>query len=205
MVVSSTIISSPRQRTMRASQRLRLSGVMVALLLLALLFHLAEALDAFAVAEVLELEQLAHLELRLAAVDRRVGEAPRPLHRLLARLHLDQGVARDQLLRLGERPVDHGALRSRVLHAPAGLAGLESRGVEQHARLLQLLMVFLHLVDQLLCGHHALLAVLRGLHDHHEPHGLLLQSGSRKSLLSTLRRPGYAKIDTPPKCSGAGA
>src|SRR5262245_42774153 len=126
MVVSSTIISSPRQRTMRASQRLRSSSFMIALVLLPLLFHLEEALDRLAVAEVLELEQLPHLDLGLAAVVRRVGVASRPFHRFLARLHLDQRVAGDQLLRLGEGAVDHGALAAGgVLHPPAELAALQ--------------------------------------------------------------------------------
>src|SRR5690348_8119772 len=119
MVVSSTIISSPRQRTMRASQRLRLSRVMTALFLLQLLFHLAEALDRLARSEILQLEELPDLDLGRPAVDGGIGIAPRPFHRLFARLHLDDGVAGDELLRLGEGPVDHGAPGSRVLDAPA--------------------------------------------------------------------------------------
>src|SRR3954467_14350806 len=79
------------------------------------LLHLAELVDRLARGEVLELEELPHLDLAVAAVDRRIREAPRPLERLLARLHLDDAVAGDQLFRLGERSIHHGALRSRIL------------------------------------------------------------------------------------------
>src|SRR6187399_565229 len=71
--------------------------------------HLAKALDRVARWEVLEFKELTHLDLGPAAVDGRVGEAPRPFERLLARTHLDQGVARDQLLGLGEGTVGHAA------------------------------------------------------------------------------------------------
>src|SRR6267154_6666925 len=70
-------------------------------------------------AKILHLEELPDLDLALLAVDGGVGKAPRPFRCLLARFHLDDRVTGDQLLRFGERPVDHGALRSRVLDAPA--------------------------------------------------------------------------------------
>src|ERR1051325_120380 len=64
--------------------------------------HLLEAVDRLALAEILELEQLADLDLAVLAVNRRIGKAPGPFHRLLAPLHLDDGVAGYQLLGLGE-------------------------------------------------------------------------------------------------------
>src|SRR5947209_1594831 len=104
------------------------------LLLSKALLHVAELVDRLAAPEILELEELPHLDLALSSVDRRIGKAPRPLQRLFARLHLDDGVAGDQLLGLGERAVDDGALRSRVLDAPALGARLQPGGVEQHPR-----------------------------------------------------------------------
>ena len=67
-------------------------------------------------AEVLGLEHLADLDLRV--LQHRVGAALDPLDRLVLRAHLPQPEAGDQLLGLGERAVDHGALVARE-HAPA--------------------------------------------------------------------------------------
>src|SRR5260221_1611375 len=172
MVVSSTIISSPRHRTMRASQRLRLSILVkiFSLLLFEALFHLAKALDRLTRTEILQLEELPDFDLRRPAVDGGIRKAPRPFHRLFARLHLNDRVAGDEFLRFGEGPVDYGALRARVFHAPAFRARLKARGVEQDARLLQLLVVLLHLRHKLLGGHHARLGLLRRLDYHHESH-----------------------------------
>src|SRR4029078_4169019 len=60
--------------------------------------HLLEAVDRLALAEVLELEQLADFDLAVLSVDRRVGEAAGPFHGLFARLHLDDGVVCDWVL-----------------------------------------------------------------------------------------------------------
>src|SRR5688500_17573383 len=99
-----------------------------------------------AVAEVLELEEPAHLDLARAAVDGRVGEALGPGERLFARLDVDDGVAGDQLLRLGERPVDEGALAALlVLDAPALVARAPARAVHQDAGLGHLLVEADHL------------------------------------------------------------
>src|SRR5690348_6215757 len=81
--------------------------------------HLTELVDRLARGEVLELEELPDLDLAVPAVDRRVRKAARPLERPLARLGLDDRVAGDQLLGLGERAVDDGALAAVVLHAPS--------------------------------------------------------------------------------------
>src|SRR2546426_11731909 len=61
--------------------------------------------------EVFRLEHLANLDLGLAREG--VRAALDPFDRLFHRLHLPQPKAGDQLLRLGERPVDHGALVAR--------------------------------------------------------------------------------------------
>src|SRR6266705_4790646 len=123
MVVSRTIMSSPRQRTMSASQRFRLSMLLVTTIsLLSLLrllpgviLHLAKASDRLARSEVLQLEELPDLDLGRPAVDGGIGEAPRPFHRLFPRLHLDDRVAGDELLRFCEGAIDHGALATGVL------------------------------------------------------------------------------------------
>src|SRR6266571_5687704 len=195
---------------MSASQRFRWSMPLVTiispflLLLLEVLLHFAKALDRLARTEILELEELPDLDLAFLAVDGGIGKAPRPLHRFFPRLHLDDRVAGDELLRFGERSVDHGALRSRVLDAPALRARLQARGVEQHPGFLQLLVVLLHLHHELLGGHHARFRVLRGFDYHHESHAVLRCSGTgppdgsgrMKGLALTVRRTRPSGIDT---------
>src|SRR6267143_5492209 len=205
-VVSRTVIRSPRQRTMSASQRFRWSMLLVTiisplsllLLLPEVLLHLAKALDRLARSEILELEELPDLDLGFLAIAGGIGITPRPFHRLFPRLHLDNRVAGDQLLNLGEGPVDHGALGSRVLDSPALLARLEPGGIEQHPGFLQLLVVLLHLADELLGGHHARFRVFRRLDYHHESHGdFSVWLGSGKILALTVRRTRLGQIDTP--------
>src|SRR5687768_4566357 len=139
-----------------------------------LLLHLGPqflvAIQRFAGSEVLELEELPNLDLAVLAADGGIGEAPGPFHRFFARLHLDEGVAGDELLRLGEGAVDDRALASGVLDAPALLARLQPRAVEQHPGLLQLLVVLRHLGQQLLLGHDARFRILRRFHYDHESH-----------------------------------
>jgi hypothetical protein len=67
--------------------------------------------------EVLQFEQLTHFNFGLRFFARAIRETFGPLERLFPRPHLDH-VAGDEFLRLGERPVDHGALSSGVLDAP---------------------------------------------------------------------------------------
>src|SRR5438309_11966376 len=81
------------------------------LLLSNLLAQLARLFDRLAGTEILQLEDLANLDLALPV--RVVGiarDALGPRNRLLFRLHLDQPVAGDHLLGLGEGPVNHAAL-----------------------------------------------------------------------------------------------
>ena len=61
--------------------------------------------------------------------------ARRPLDRLLLRLHLDQPVAADDLLRLGERAVDDRGLAARERDARALRARVQPVEREQHAGL----------------------------------------------------------------------
>src|SRR5262245_23671547 len=131
---------------------------------------LAEALDRVARTEVLELKELTDLDLALLAVARGVGKALAEGEGLLARLRLDNGVPGDQLLRLGERPVDDRTLVAVVSDAPALGARLQAGGVEERARSGELLVERRHLGDESLLGHDAGLRVLAGLDDDHEPH-----------------------------------
>src|SRR2546422_3087809 len=84
----------------------------ISLLLRELLLQLACLIDRLARSEVLQLEQLAKLDLAFLAFAVGSGGALGPLDRLFLRLDLDQPVTRDQLLRLREGPVDHRALPS---------------------------------------------------------------------------------------------
>src|SRR5437879_4722173 len=86
--------------------------------------QLAEPLHRFARPEVVQLEQLAYLDLTVLAVQSGIGEAAGPLHRFFFGLHLDHRVSGDQLLGLREGTVDQGAFRAGVPDAPALRAGL---------------------------------------------------------------------------------
>src|SRR2546426_10597244 len=63
--------------------------------------------------EVFCLEHLANLDLGLAFEREGIRSALDPFDRLCLRLHLPQPEVGDQLVRLGERPVDYGALVAR--------------------------------------------------------------------------------------------
>src|SRR5690606_8768495 len=73
--------------------------------------------------EILQVVELADLDL--AVLHRRVREATRPLHRLLAGPDLDDRVPRDQLLGLGERSVHGRGPAAGPDDAPAPGAGME--------------------------------------------------------------------------------
>src|SRR2546422_244158 len=93
-------------------------------------------------AEIRRLEDLANFDLGLRASG--IGAALDPFDRFLLRLHLNQPEAGDQLLRLGEGPVDHGPLRSGELDARALGARLEPLAREQHAGFDELFVVLPH-------------------------------------------------------------
>src|SRR4030095_12438376 len=84
-----------------------------------ILLQLAGPVDRLARGEVLQLEQLAKLDLALAAFSMRRGNPLGPLDRLVPGFHLDQPVTGDELLRLGEGPVDHARLAAGELDARA--------------------------------------------------------------------------------------
>jgi pimeloyl-ACP methyl ester carboxylesterase len=67
----------------------------------------------------------------------RIGEPSGPVERFLFRIHLNQRVAGDELLGLGERSVDEGSLAAGILDAKASRARMKSQCVQQDARLLQ--------------------------------------------------------------------
>src|ERR1044072_7494500 len=81
-------------------------------------------IDCRALAEVLELEELAQLDLAVLVVW--VGAGHHPFDGLCLRLDLDDPVAGDQFLGFGKRPVDHAALAAGKADARALLARLKS-------------------------------------------------------------------------------
>src|SRR4051812_45914374 len=78
-----------------------------------------------------QLVDLPDLDLELVALD--VGGPLRPLHGLVLVARLDDPVAADQLLGLGERAVGHGRLAAGERDARAGRARLQPVESEQHA------------------------------------------------------------------------
>src|SRR5215813_369699 len=84
-------------------------------------------------AEVLGLEHRADLDRVVAE-----GRAAQPRDRLVHRLHLPEPEARDELLALGERPVDDRRLAAVEAYAHALRARLDALTREHHARAHQL-------------------------------------------------------------------
>src|SRR3989304_4843901 len=121
--------------TSRSAPRLRLRRR-----LRDLLPELSVVFDRLARTEVLQLEYLANLDLAFLE-----GDALGPFDRLFLRLHLNQPETGDELLRLGEGSIDHGALRSREPDACALRARVEPLRREQHAGLHQLFVILRHL------------------------------------------------------------
>src|SRR6267143_6214216 len=183
IVVSRTIISSPMQRTMSATQRLRASMRLVTAVLLSpsaprllllrgylraqALFLLSE-LGRELGAEVLRLEHLADLDLGLSLEG--IGAALDPFDRLRLGLHLPQPETGDQLFRLGKGPVDHGALRAREPDARALGTRLQPLAREHHAGFHQLFVEFTHFGEELLVGEDSRFRVLGRFDHHHESH-----------------------------------
>src|SRR3972149_8176167 len=108
--------------TSRSAPRLRLRGR-----LRDLLPELNVLFDGLAWAEILELKDLANLDLALLE-----GDALGPGECFVPRLRLGPPEAGDELLRLGEGTVDDGALRSREPDARALRARLEPLRREQY-------------------------------------------------------------------------
>src|SRR5215217_5999884 len=124
--------------------------------------------DRRAVAEILQLEELAELDLAVPLI--RIGAALHPLDRLGLVLDLDDPVAGDQLLGLGEWPVDHGALAAFETDARTLRARLQPAAVEHDAGLHHLLVELGHRGKHFLRRHLAGFGIFRGLDDHHETH-----------------------------------
>src|SRR5207249_2241802 len=103
-------------------------------------------------AEILRLEDWADLDLRLLP-RHRSRAAPDPLDGLLHRLHLPDPEARDELLGLGERPVDDRLLPAGEAHALALAAGVEAVARQHDAGLHQLLVELAHVRAELLARH----------------------------------------------------
>src|SRR6202040_2385659 len=99
-------------------------------------------LDRRAWTEIIELEQLAKLDLAFRTVAVRRGAALGPVDRLLLRVDLDQPVTGDQLLRLGERSVDDGGPSAGEFYARPFRAGLQTRKIKQDSGLAISLLYF---------------------------------------------------------------
>ena len=109
-----------------------------------------------------------------------IGLGQRLTHSIASSIDFDlpDPEAGDQLLGLGERPVDHGALGAVEHDARALRARVQPFAGQHDAGLHELLVVLAHRGQQLLVGHHAGLGVLVRLHDHHESHRRISCVGS---------------------------
>src|SRR5690606_34853554 len=155
-------------------------------------------------AEVLDLEHLPDLDLAIVE-----GDALDPLDRLLLRLDLDQPEPGDQLLRLGEGPVDDGPGVPVEPHARAPRAGVEPLAREQDAGLDQFLVVAAHRLELFGGRQDAGLGRLGRLDQDHEAHGWTLPMvafwgcpaglpcGPWDRRLPSERRTRCCRIDTP--------
>src|SRR5260221_13539721 len=81
--------------------------------------------------EIAHFEELAELDLGFGVRPHRVRAALGPLDGLLLRLHLEEPIARDDFLRLGEWTVDDRAFFAGELHLGALRSRLKTRAVEQ--------------------------------------------------------------------------
>src|SRR5271166_2855158 len=104
-------------------------------------FSSSRAVDIRAPTEVLQLEELAKLDLAFSCFAVRSGGAPGPFDRFFPRLHLDQPISGNQLLGLRKGPLDDRSLASREFDARALRARLEPRQIEHHAGFRQFLVV----------------------------------------------------------------
>src|SRR4051812_36600092 len=111
-------------------------------------------------------------DLDLAPAGHGIGAALRPGHGLVHVLDLPDREARDQLLGLGERPVDDGAAATVEGDALGLGARLEAGGGHHHAGLDQLLREPVHRLERLRGGRNALFGLLTGFHEHHDAHRL---------------------------------
>src|SRR6185369_9624272 len=109
--------------------------------------QVAEAVDRSRGAELVELVERPDLDLSVRIRAERRGEALRPFDALRAGLHLNHGVARDELLAFRERPVDERAAAAVPAEPETLCARLQSVRIEQHAGLCELLVIGRHRGD----------------------------------------------------------
>src|ERR1700712_2527942 len=117
-------------------------------------------------AEILGFENLPDFDLR-AAAERR---ALHPLGGLLQRLHLNQPEARDEIAGHRERPLADRRLLGSIFDAGAFRGRMQAFARQHDARLDHFLVELAHGSQQFRARHYAGLAVLVGLHNHHESH-----------------------------------
>ncbi len=118
--------------------------------------------------EILEIPHLPHLDN--IGVGRRC--TPRPFDCFFARAHLDDPVAADGFLGLGEWPIRNRGLAVFVRNTRPGRWGKQSIAREQYARFTQVLVVFHHFGGRLQvwdCVRRCCFVPL-GDHHHHESH-----------------------------------
>jgi hypothetical protein len=116
--------------------------------------------------EVFRSEHLANLDIPFVVV--RIQAALEPFERLVHRFHVPQPEARDQLLRLGERPIGHRAQFAGEMNPLAFRAGIETFAGEHNPNFEKFFVELAHLAKQLLAGHDTGLGLLTGFDNEHD-------------------------------------
>src|SRR5882724_8111171 len=126
-------------------------------------------------AKVLRLENLANLNLALNVRAYIVGTGTSldPLDRFFQCFYLPQPETGDQLLRLGERPVDYCRLPPRESDAHALRARVEPFARKHHAGLYQLFVVLPHFGKELRVRENARFGILVSFNDDHYSHCII--------------------------------
>src|SRR5947208_10533932 len=120
--------------------------------------------------EILKLENLAKLDLAFCCFAVRRGAVLGPVDRFFFRVDLDQPIAGDQVLGLGERAFNDGGLSAGEFDARALRAGLQACQIQQDSGLCHFLVVLRHRGNQPVVRHRAGFGILAGLDQHHESH-----------------------------------
>jgi hypothetical protein len=128
----------------------------------------------------------------------RSGKAPRtghawPIHGLLHRLHLEDPIARDQLLRLVKRPINDGAASPGELHTPPLSAREKPREIDKHSGLFELIVVPAHRGEQVLARHCTRFRI--PLDHQHHPH-VMPPPWTSSPASSTSGEPGREALTT---------
>src|SRR6267142_2640830 len=133
-------------------------------------FHFAEPVRGLVFFEIFHFEELPHFNLRIYAFARGIRKTTAPFHRFFLRFDLNHGVSGNQLFRFRKGAVNYRALLPRILDAPAFRSRLQARGIQQHSRLDQFLVVSGHGGEAFLLRHHSRFGILRCLYYDHESH-----------------------------------